>query len=206
MTAPAKPPSASCSTSTACSTSATSRSRAPHETLAELREPSAGVRLVTNTTSRSRRDVARAPATSSASRSPHEEVLTPAAMAVRHCEEHGYESVAMLVSEKLREDLAALRAAEAAASARTRWSSATSATASTAEVLNDAFRLADGRRRAGSAAAQPLLAAQATAWRSTSAPTPRRSSTRAVARRSSSASPRRPSSMPRSTTWDSSRR
>jgi|ERR1035441_5478079 HAD superfamily hydrolase (TIGR01458 family) len=78
-----------------------------HDALPVLRELSAGVRLLTNTTSRSRREVLE-----------HllelgfevtlEEVLTPAAMAVRHCRQQGYRSVAALVSEGLREDLAAL--------------------------------------------------------------------------------------------------
>jgi phospholysine phosphohistidine inorganic pyrophosphate phosphatase len=78
-----------------------------HDALSQLRGLSAGVRLVTNTTSRARREV-------------HEhllrlgfdveleEVLTPAAMAVRHCRERGYRSVAVLVSDRLREDLAPL--------------------------------------------------------------------------------------------------
>jgi phospholysine phosphohistidine inorganic pyrophosphate phosphatase len=79
-----------------------------HEALTQLREQSAGVRLVTNTTSRSRRDVVEHLRELGFEVS-HEEVLTPAAMAVSHCEEHGYESVTMLVSEKLREDLTALR-------------------------------------------------------------------------------------------------
>jgi ribonucleotide monophosphatase NagD (HAD superfamily) len=84
-----------------------------HAAFAELRERSAGLRLVTNTTSRSRRDVLE-----------HllalgfdvalEEVLTPAAMAVSHCRERGYESVALLVSERLREDLAPLAGVTAA--------------------------------------------------------------------------------------------
>jgi HAD superfamily hydrolase (TIGR01458 family) len=76
--------------------------------LGELRDASAGVRLVTNTTSRSRRAV-------------HEhllelgfdvtleEVLTPAAMAVNHCRERGYETVVLMVGEALREDLASLK-------------------------------------------------------------------------------------------------
>jgi len=78
--------------------------------LSELRELGAGVRLVTNTTSRSRRAVCE-----------HllklgfdvslEEVLTPAAMAERHCRERGYEAVTVLVGEGLREDLAALETA-----------------------------------------------------------------------------------------------
>lgn len=81
-----------------------------HEALAELREQSAALRLVTNTTSRSRRQVAE-----------HlqqlgfgvtlEEILTPAALAVRHCEERGHTSVELLVSDGLREDLAALGSA-----------------------------------------------------------------------------------------------
>ncbi|HTU78498.1 MAG TPA: TIGR01458 family HAD-type hydrolase [Solirubrobacteraceae bacterium] len=80
------------------------------EAVAELRALSAGVRLLTNTTSRSRRAV-------------HEhllamgfdvrieELLTPAAMAQRHCREHGYAAVSVLVSEGLREDLATLQSA-----------------------------------------------------------------------------------------------
>jgi phospholysine phosphohistidine inorganic pyrophosphate phosphatase len=77
------------------------------EAFLELRELSAGVRLLTNTTSRSRRAVLQ-----------HlidlgfdaalEEVLTPAAMAVRHCAESGYGPVTVLASEGLREDLAEL--------------------------------------------------------------------------------------------------
>jgi phospholysine phosphohistidine inorganic pyrophosphate phosphatase len=81
-----------------------------HQALIELREQSGGVRLMTNTTSRSRRAV-------------HghllelgfdvslQEVLTPAAMAERHCRERGYGSVTVLVSEGLREDLAGLESA-----------------------------------------------------------------------------------------------
>jgi len=86
-----------------------------HQALSELRELAAGMRLMTNTTSRSRRAVL-----------DHllrldfdvslEEVLTPAAMAERHCQERGYGTVAVLVSEGLREDLAALESVELAAS------------------------------------------------------------------------------------------
>jgi phospholysine phosphohistidine inorganic pyrophosphate phosphatase len=78
-----------------------------HRALQELRELSGGVRLLTNTTSRSRRAVYE-----------HllelrfdvslQEVLTPAAMAERHCRERDYRAVAVLVSEGLREDLAEL--------------------------------------------------------------------------------------------------
>jgi HAD superfamily hydrolase (TIGR01458 family) len=81
-----------------------------HQAFLELRALSAGVRLLTNTTSRSRRTV-------------HEhllgmgfdvsieEVLTPAAMAERHCHERLYRAVRVLVSEGLREDLGALESA-----------------------------------------------------------------------------------------------
>jgi phospholysine phosphohistidine inorganic pyrophosphate phosphatase len=78
-----------------------------HAAFSELRRFGAGLRLVTNTTSRSRREVVE-----------HlvklgfdvtfEEVLTPAAMALRYCRERGHESVEVLVSERLREDLAPL--------------------------------------------------------------------------------------------------
>jgi HAD superfamily hydrolase (TIGR01458 family) len=78
-----------------------------HEAFMELRRLGAGIRLLTNTTSRSRRKVLE-----------HllelgfevelEEVLTPAAMAVRHCSEQGYGSVTALVSDGLREDLSSL--------------------------------------------------------------------------------------------------
>ncbi len=81
-----------------------------HRALSELRELSAGVRLITNTTSRSRRAVyqhLRAMGFEVAV----EEVLTPAAMAERHCRERGYRSVSLLVSEGLREDLAGLESA-----------------------------------------------------------------------------------------------
>ena len=78
-----------------------------HRALRELRALSGGVRMLTNTTSRSRREV-------------HEhllklgfdvsleEVLTPAAMVERYCRERDFGSVTVLVSEGLREDLAAL--------------------------------------------------------------------------------------------------
>ena len=72
-----------------------------------LRARSVPFRLVTNTTSRSRRlvverlvamglDIAEA------------EVLTPAALAVRHCRDRGYARVALHVAPALREDLAGL--------------------------------------------------------------------------------------------------
>jgi len=80
------------------------------DALAQLREMG-GVRLLTNTTSRSRDqvlanlqafgfDVAR------------EELLTPAALAVQHCRDRGHRQVAFLVAEALREDLAELDEAD----------------------------------------------------------------------------------------------
>jgi HAD superfamily hydrolase (TIGR01458 family) len=107
--------------------------------LQEIRAMSAGIRLVTNTTSRSRRqivdhlqalgfDVAR------------HEVLTPAALAVRHCRERGHRSVKLLVSEALREDLAELAQApsDAAVDAIVLGDLGEGFSA---HVLNDAFRL-----------------------------------------------------------------
>src|SRR6185312_4223850 len=84
-----------------------------HEALAELRGLAGDLRLVTNTTSRSRREVGEHlgelgfDATIA-------EIITPAAMAVRHCEEQGHESVELVVSDGLREDLAALQAPSSA--------------------------------------------------------------------------------------------
>jgi phospholysine phosphohistidine inorganic pyrophosphate phosphatase len=78
-----------------------------HEALAELRQMGEGVRLLTNTTSRSRREVVEHLAELGFDAA-LEEVLTPAAMAVRHCTERGYESIEVFVSDKLREDLAPL--------------------------------------------------------------------------------------------------
>ncbi|MGO8906520.1 MAG: TIGR01458 family HAD-type hydrolase [Solirubrobacteraceae bacterium] len=114
-----------------------------HEAFSELRELSAGVRLITNTTSRSRRAV-REQLLGMGFDVSLEEVLTPAAMAVRYCREREYGSVMALVSDGLREDLAALKSAAPGAHADAlvlgdigdRF---------TPEVLNGAFRaLMDG--------------------------------------------------------------
>ncbi len=83
-----------------------------HEALTQLRGQSAGLRLVTNTTSRSRREVAEHLEELGFDTS-IEEILTPAAMAVRHCEERGHSSVELIVSDGLREDLAPLGSAPA---------------------------------------------------------------------------------------------
>jgi phospholysine phosphohistidine inorganic pyrophosphate phosphatase len=81
-----------------------------HQAVSELRTLSAGLRLMTNTTSRSRRAV-REHLLEMGFDVSLEEVLTPAAMAERHCREREYGSVTVLVSEALREDLAALESA-----------------------------------------------------------------------------------------------
>jgi HAD superfamily hydrolase (TIGR01458 family) len=77
------------------------------QALAALRQMDGGVRLVTNTTSRSRSAVVEHLRELGFDAS-IEEVLTPAAMAVRHCHERGHEEVELVVSDGLREDLAEL--------------------------------------------------------------------------------------------------
>jgi HAD superfamily hydrolase (TIGR01458 family) len=83
-----------------------------HQALAELRELGAGVRLVTNTTSKSRREVCEHLRELRFEVDP-DEVLTPAAMAVNYCRERGHSSVELVVSDGLREDLAPLGSAPA---------------------------------------------------------------------------------------------
>jgi phospholysine phosphohistidine inorganic pyrophosphate phosphatase len=97
------------------------------------------VRLVTNTTSRSRREVFEH-LTALGFDVALEEVLTPAAMAVRHCRERGYESVVVLVSDKLREDLAPLESLGAGEKADA-VVLGDLGDGFTADVLNGAFRL-----------------------------------------------------------------
>jgi phospholysine phosphohistidine inorganic pyrophosphate phosphatase len=74
------------------------------ETLAALRARGMPFRLVTNTTSRSRRLVVDGLRALSFDVS-ESDVLTPAALAVRHCQANGYERVALHVTRSLREDL-----------------------------------------------------------------------------------------------------
>ncbi len=81
-----------------------------HDALSQLRELGAGMRLVTNTTSRSRRQVCEHLA-ELGFEIDVEEVLTPAAMALSYCDERGHESVELIVSDGLREDLARLEGA-----------------------------------------------------------------------------------------------
>lgn len=74
------------------------------EALHVLRERDVPFRLVTNTTSRSRRLVAERLVELGFEVS-EADVLTPAALAVRHCQGAGYERVALHVAPALREDL-----------------------------------------------------------------------------------------------------
>lgn len=77
------------------------------EALAALRELAGGLRLLTNTTSKSRSAVVASLREMGFELEPGE-VLTPAALAAEHCRERGYERVALFVSESLREDLGGL--------------------------------------------------------------------------------------------------
>ena len=86
------------------------------QAFSELREMSAGVRLLTNTTSQSRREV-RDHLVGLGFDVSLEEMLTPAAMAEHLCRERGFRVVTVLVSEGLREDLAGLASAAAGAHA-----------------------------------------------------------------------------------------
>jgi HAD superfamily hydrolase (TIGR01458 family) len=77
------------------------------EALAALRGAGLALRFVTNTTSRSR------PATLDKLRGlgfelDEDELVTPAALAVRHCREHGRERVALLVNDEVKGDFAGL--------------------------------------------------------------------------------------------------
>ncbi|GAC1526910.1 MAG: TIGR01458 family HAD-type hydrolase [Thermoleophilaceae bacterium] len=78
--------------------------------LERLRQLDCGLRLVTNTTSKSRREIV-AHLNELGFQVEAHEVLTPAAMAVRHCRERGHERVSLLVADGLREDLGELREA-----------------------------------------------------------------------------------------------
>ena len=77
------------------------------EALDALRSAGLPFRLITNTTSRSRRLVVER-LVAIGFQLGEAEVLTPAALAVRHCRERGYERVALHVAAALREDLAEL--------------------------------------------------------------------------------------------------
>jgi HAD superfamily hydrolase (TIGR01458 family) len=77
------------------------------EALARLREAGVSMRLVTNTTMRPRRAILERLDRLGFEADPAE-LLTPATLARRRCEEAGYESVALMVLDELREDLEGL--------------------------------------------------------------------------------------------------
>mgnify|MGYP000281703014 CR=1 FL=1 len=74
------------------------------EAVARLREAAGGIRLVTNTSSISRVEVIEKVRNAGFDVA-DEEVLTPAAMAVRYCREKGFSKVNLMVARSLREDL-----------------------------------------------------------------------------------------------------
>ncbi|MEH3053762.1 MAG: TIGR01458 family HAD-type hydrolase [Patulibacter minatonensis] len=109
------------------------------DALHTMRRAGVPYRLVTNTTSRPRAAVADRLARLGFDVEV-DEILTPAAMAVRLCRERGYERVALVVANALREDLSELEAVE------TRGSSVDAVIVGdlgrgfTWDVLNGAFR------------------------------------------------------------------
>ncbi|MBN8868347.1 MAG: TIGR01458 family HAD-type hydrolase [Solirubrobacterales bacterium] len=74
------------------------------EALGRLREMADGIRLVTNTSSISRKEVIQR-VRNAGFEVEEDEVLTPAAMAVRYCREKGFSKVNLMVARSLREDL-----------------------------------------------------------------------------------------------------
>jgi HAD superfamily hydrolase (TIGR01458 family) len=88
---------------TGSSTSATNLTPGAVEALARLREI-APVGLLTNTTSRSRATIV-AGLRGRGFTIEEDEVLTPAALTLAYCRDHGYGRVSLLVSEDLRADL-----------------------------------------------------------------------------------------------------
>lgn len=109
------------------------------DALERLRRAGIPFRLVTNTTSRPRAAVVDRLRRMGFDIEP-EEVLTPAAMAVRLCEERGYERVALVVAHALREDLHALDAVESRGSAVDAVIVGDLGRGFTWDVMNGAFR------------------------------------------------------------------
>lgn len=109
------------------------------DALEQLRRAGIPFRLVTNTTSRPRAAVVDRLRRMGFDIEP-EEVLTPAAMAVRLCEERGYERVALVVAHALREDLHALDAVESRGSAVDAVIVGDLGRGFTWDVMNGAFR------------------------------------------------------------------
>jgi HAD superfamily hydrolase (TIGR01458 family) len=81
------------------------------DALAKLRDGGIPLRLVTNTTMRPRRSILERLGRLGIEAEPSE-LLTPATLAVRRCEEAGYESVSLVVLDELREDLEGLAESE----------------------------------------------------------------------------------------------
>lgn len=81
------------------------------DALAKLRDGGIPLRLVTNTTMRPRRTILERLERLGIEAEPSE-LLTPATLAVRRCEEAGYESVSLVVLDELREDLEGLEEGE----------------------------------------------------------------------------------------------
>jgi phospholysine phosphohistidine inorganic pyrophosphate phosphatase len=81
------------------------------DALAKLRDGGVPLRLVTNTTMRPRRSILERLGRLGIEADPSE-LLTPATLAVRRCEEAGYESVSLVVLDELREDLKGLQEGE----------------------------------------------------------------------------------------------
>ena len=111
------------------------------ETLAAVRSRGLPIRLVTNTTMRPRRSILERLERLGLEADPAE-LITPATLAKSRCEQAGYESVALVVLDELREDLEGLEQRGESVDAvivgdlGDRWSY---------EVLNEAFRnLMDG--------------------------------------------------------------
>jgi HAD superfamily hydrolase (TIGR01458 family) len=81
------------------------------DAVAKLRDGGIPLRLVTNTTMRPRRSILEGLERLGIEVDPSE-LLTPATLAVRRCEEAGYESVSLVVLDELREDLEDLEEGE----------------------------------------------------------------------------------------------
>jgi HAD superfamily hydrolase (TIGR01458 family) len=77
----------------------------------ELREAGLGLRFVTNTTARSRGQTLEKLERLGFEVQP-EELVTPAALARRHCEREGHETVALIMNEKVKVDFEGLREVE----------------------------------------------------------------------------------------------
>ncbi len=78
------------------------------DAVARLRERGLGLRFVTNTTARSRDETLEKLARLGFEVAP-EELVTPAALARRHCEERGHETVALIMNDAVKADFAELR-------------------------------------------------------------------------------------------------